>query len=696
MIGKRLRHCCYLVLALAPFFCGCSVGQGGGFVKHVESGATNYIVSPSASEYLDAGQARGIKYVKKDNGEPVRLSPYPSSQRADKIAREVLTPAQAAFKAADTPEKLAAFIEQNAPDELAFVAVQRLAQPALSAKRWDEAKSVFDRYRDWFPAKAADFNTITSLLEAPSTEPVIKNLGPHINTGENEYTPVITADGKKLLFGRDCGVCNGGEDVFVSRLDQSGYWRQAVPFGPPLTSKGNEVPLALSADGNTLAVYGNYGQSLGRGDIFHLNKTLDGWTGLNHYPSPLNSEYFDSNAMYTADGKAILFVSERPGGVGELHEKGKLFHGNYDGNTDIYVFLPKPGGGGQVINLGQVINTPYAEYSPFLHPDGKTLYFSSDGHAGIGGLDVFKSTRLNNDSWTEWSEPVNLGKEINTPDNDWGYQVPAAGDKAYFAVSNRVDGFGGSDIYSIGLPPAAMPSSVITIYGTVTDPEGAFLSADIRWNDIDAGKEVGEATSDPQTGEFVINLPVGGRYGYYAEKPGYIGASEHIDLSEDLGYREYALDIVLYPIPKPVVPEAAAEEPPPAASPVEPKPEPEVVAVIRMNNIFFDFDKATLRSESRLELDRWVRMLNENPAISLEIAGHADSTGPEPYNQKLSERRAQAVCDYLVEQGIDRGRLVAKGFGELQPVAANDSEEGRQRNRRVEVKILNNGNGQMK
>ena len=313
---------------------------------------------------------------------------------------------------------------------------------------------------------------------------------------------------------------------------------------------------------------------------------------------------------------------------------------------------------------------------------------------------MFKSTRLSNDSWTEWSEPVNLGKEINTPDNDWGYQFPAAGEKAYFAVSNRSNGFGGSDIYSIELPPAAKPSTVITIYGTVTDPDGKFLAADIRWNDIDAGKEVGEATSDPQTGEFVINLPGGGIYGYYAEKPGYMGESEHVDLTEDLGYREYAVDIVLYPIPQPTTPEVAAEEPAPQpeVAPVEPKPEPapEVVAVIRMNNIFFDFDKATLRNESRMELDRWVRMLKENPAISLEIAGHADSVGTEPYNQKLSERRAQAVCNYLVEQGIDRGRLVAKGFGELQPEASNDTEEGRQRNRRVEVKIINNGNGRMK
>jgi len=519
MIGKRIRHSYYLILALALFFCGCSAG---GFVKHVETGTTNYVVSSSSSEIPYGSQERQTVYLKKGEGEPVRISPYPTSRVAAKKTGETLTTIQAEFISADTPDKLAAFIDRYAPDELAFVAVQRLAQAPLMAKNWNDAKSVFAKYRYRFPGKDGDFNAIISLLDAPEQDLAVNNLGPNINTSEGEYEPVLTADGKKMLFARDCGVCNGGEEIYTSRLDPSGYWRKAVPFGPPLTTTGNEVPLALSADGNTLAVYGNYPQSLGRGDIFYINKTQDGWSGIEHYPAPLNSEYFDSNAMYTADGKAILFVSERPGGVGEMHEKGNFYHGGYNGNTDIYVYVPKAGGGSEVINLGNVINTPYAEYSPFLHPDGKTLYFSSDGHAGLGGLDVFKSTRLSDDSWTEWSEPVNLGKEINTPDNDWGYQFPASGDKAYFAVSNRRGGFGGSDIYSIRLPPEAKPSTVISIYGTITDPDGNFLSADIRWNDLDAGKEVGEATSDPQTGEFVINLPGGGRYGYYAEKPGYM------------------------------------------------------------------------------------------------------------------------------------------------------------------------------
>ncbi len=696
MIGRRFAGWFYCSLALSLALVACSANQGGKYFKqsdrdvksytHVERNDATFTVPASPPSHVVNTDAGEVLYVKKDDKPPVRVTPLSPNERP-KVAKEVLSPEDAAFKDADTAEKLAAFIDRYAPEELAFVAVQRLAAPAIDAHDWEQAKKIFSTYSDKFPQRQADFAAVIAMLEAPDSGAKVENLGPRINTTASEYSPVLTADGKNMLFARDCGYCEGGEQVYGTSLNPDGEWAKPYPFGSPLNTRGNEIPLAISADGNTLAVYGNYTGSLGRGDIFHLDKTPQGWTDLQHYPAPLNSPYFDSNAMYTADGKAILFVSTRPGGVGEFHEKGKYFHGSYNGNTDIYVYLPQPDGSGKVINLGNVINTPYAEYSPYLHPDGKTLYFSSDGHPGLGGLDVFKSTRLSNDSWTEWSKPVNLGKQINTPDNDWGYQFTAAGDKAYFAASDRPGGYGGSDIYSVTLPPPVKPLTVITVSGKVTDPEGHFLSATIRWNDLVADKEVGEATSDPQTGKYVINLPGGGKYGYYAEKPGYMGASQNLDLTDNLGYQEYSMDIVLYPVTQPP---PVAEKPAPAPSPAVPK----VLAVIRLNNIFFDFDRYSLRKESRLELNRWVKMLNENPAVSLEIDGYTDSIGTEAYNRKLSERRADSVQAYLIAHGIDKDRLTAKGFGESKPVASNATAEGRQRNRRVEVQIINNGQPQ--
>jgi len=674
MNGKRLLRwfnfpAIFVGLAALSF----TAGRGEAFVKYADPDVSNYRVPSASRDYLHNSKAGEINYFKIGENDPKRVTPLRADEIAVDSGEELLAPMDAAFKAASSMESLVAFIEKYAPDELAFVAVQRLAQPRIDAQDWEAARAIFERYSAKFPGKSSAFAKISGILAAPVGEVVVNNLGAGINSPEGEYAPVISSTGKTLIFARDCGVCEGGEEVYVSTRNSSGTWGVAGKFGSPLVSRSNEIPLALSADGNTLAVFGNYEGSLGRGDIFHVDKTKESWGDLQHYPAPLNSEYFESSAAYTPDGTAILFVSERPGGVGGFSEKGRFYHGDYEGNTDIYVFLPDPGGAGIVMNLGPVINTPYAEYSPFLHPDGKTLYFSSNGHPGLGGLDVFKTTRLRADSWTEWSEPVNLGKEINTSYNDWGYQFDAPGERAYFAVGNRPEGFGGSDIYAASLPGTMQPSGVVSVTGKVTDPAGNMLSADLRWNDLLAGKEVGRATSDPQTGDYIIHLPAGGKYAYYAEKPGYMGQSENFDLTDELGYREYVMDIVLYPFAERLV------------------PEPRVVAEIRMNNVFFDFDKATLRSESRLELDRWVKMLKENPAVILEIAGYTDNVGSESYNRRLSERRAKAVAAYLADQGIAVRRLKAMGFGESKPAATNQTAEGRQHNRRVEVKIINNG-----
>jgi outer membrane protein OmpA-like peptidoglycan-associated protein len=697
---------------------GLSASHGEAFVKYTDPDVSSYRVPSASPVYLNNNKVGEVLYVKRGEGEPTLVTPlgkdelavYSPEQnlsakdfelnnrkvgevvyfkrgenepvrvtplRKDEIAvtssDNNLSAEDVEFIASESPEVLEAFIAKYAPDELAFVAVQRLVEPLLDAKDWVSARAILEKFSAKFPAKSLTFSKIYGIIDAPGGEVVVNNLGSGINSLGGEYAPVISSNGKKLIFARDCGVCEGGEEVYVSTLNDSCTWGEASKFGSPLSSRSNEIPLALSSDGNTLAIFGNYTGSLGRGDIFHLDKTKEDWGTLQHYPAPLNSEYFDSYATFSSDGTAILFVSDRPGGVGEFHRKGSFFHGDFAGNTDIYAFVPDSVGGGVVMNLGSVINTPYAEYSPFLHPDGKTLYFSSNGHPGLGGLDVFKSTRLRADSWTEWSEPVNLGKEINTPYNDWGYQFDAHGDKAYFAVGNRPGGFGGSDIYTVSLPVKIQPGGVISVSGKVTDPAGNFLAADLRWNDLLAGKEVGRATSDPQNGEYIINLPTGGKYAYYAEKPGYMGQSENLDLTEELGYREFVMDIVLYPIAKP------AED------------LSKVIAEIRMNNVFFDFDKSSLRSESKLELDRWVKMLKENPSVSLEIDGHTDNIGTEAYNLGLSERRVKAVALYIEEQGIAVRRLTSRGFGEKKPVATNKTAKGRQENRRVEVRIIFDG-----
>lgn len=563
--------------------------------------------------------------------------------------------------AAITADQLEVFVAAYSPCELAFVAVQRLAAPFIREADWQGAAAVFSSHRDRFPEMDGRFQDILDLLTTPPEKVVKTRLGPGVNTRLDEFRPIISSNDSTLLFSRNRGPVAGGEDVYRSRREGE-YWYKAKNVGPPISTDSHEMPLAVSADNRTLLLYGNYEGGLGRGDIYYAEFNGKCWSVPTPLPEPVNSDYFDSDAMIAADGRTIFFVSERPGNIGRFHPKDELFHGGYGGNTDIYVYVDNGGGSLTAVNLGPVINTPYSEYSPFFHPDGKTLYFSSDGHPGLGGLDVFKSTRMG-DSWTEWSTPVNLGKEINTVFNDWGYQISTAGDRAYFAAKAMGVRSINSDIFSVKLPPRVQPNPVVLVYGKVSDPDGTPLDAEIKWNNLSENREAGRLRSNPADGTYNITLPGGSIYGYYAEMDGFIGSSENIDLSGIADYSEKNVDIILYPV----------------------KTLQEDKVRVRLNNIFFDFDRYELRPESFLELDRWVKLLADNPDMEVRIHGHADSTGPELYNKVLSENRAQAVVIYLTDKGISRQRIKARGFGENRPVATNETEEGRQENRRVEI-----------
>lgn len=583
-----------------------------------------------------------------------------SSSTADEI--ELINPATSA-----TQSDYVAFVERNAPSEEAFVAIQRIAYRFIQARQWESAAEMFRIHKYRFPDMSERFDKTIDLLLADEEGLEIKNLGSGVNSNEGDYKPVPTADGKLLYFtGDERSDGLGYEDIFVSEF-RNGKWGQATNMGTDLNTEENyEAALSISADGNKILVFGNYDESFGRGDNFWIRKTRTGWGNINHFPRPINSEYFDANGFETADGSAILFTSDRPGGIGEFHKKNKLYHGNAWGNHDIYVCLKTPDGFGEAINLGPTINTPYCEYTPFLHPDGKTLYFSSDGHYGLGDLDVFKSTRLNEDSWTEWSEPVNLGKEINTSGWDWGYTVATSGDIAYFAASDKEGGYGENDIYSITLPKEARPEAVATVRGTVTDGDGNFIEAGIAWEDLVAGDSVGLLESNPQDGSYFIVLPLGKKYGYYASAEGYYPVSKNIDLVDKTEAVDTTVDIVLVSIAQ----------------------MKETGEVVRINNIFFEFNKYELLQESHSELNRLADILKADPETRVEIAGHTDSIDTEEYNDELSRKRAQSVVTYLVSVGCREACLIAKGYGESKPIADNATEQGRAENRRVEFRFL--------
>ena len=355
--------------------------------------------------------------------------------------------------------------------------------------------------------------------------------------------------------------------------------------------------------------------------------------------------------MITSDGKAMLFAAT------------KQISSELRPSTNIFVsLLNEKGEWGEPIDLGATINTPYMDRSPVLHPDMKTLYFCSEGHGSLGRLDVFMSQRLSDTSWVEWSEPVNLGKEINTIDYDCWYQITTDGKDAYFS---RVSDGRGYDLYRTPMPASMRPTPVATIQGKVTDTKGNQVATVIRWEDLETHEQVGQSNTDPVDGSFFIVLPEGKNYGYYIDDDRYFPLSSNIDLREKDEPVTIENNIVVASIEQMVKQQIA----------------------MPMNNLFFNTGEAELLPASINELQRVIKILKKHPQ-RIEIGGHTDNVGSDAFNKNLSEQRAKAVRDYLVENGIPAKQLVIRGYGKSRPIADNNTEEGRQRNRRVEFKFI--------
>ncbi len=546
------------------------------------------------------------------------------------------------------------FIHAAAPMEPAYLTLLKLAEPALMKHDFTSAIDTLEKYKKFFPRNHR-IDTLIAILQRPD-KPLVRRPAPgYINTPDGfELMPVITADGKTMFF---CGEKRkdnlGQEDIYVSHF-AGGKWQKPSVVEDLSTMFGNEAPLSVSADGNTLLYFSN-------GNVYVSHKTKSGWSYSKEIKA-INSSFWDADAFITADGNAILFVSDRPNPSGDYHPFNHYYHGGFIGNTDIWVVVRKGDHWSKPINLGKVINTPYSERTPFLHSDMHTLYFASDGHASLGSMDLFVSHRLSDTSWTQWSEPVNLGKWFNSPQKEYGYSITTDGKMAYYALFDTAQ----SDIYTVNLPQKAKPKMVVTVYGHVYDVDSNRLSANMIWEDLETGKQLGQLQTDPRTGYYVIPLPAGKNYGFYVQCKGYYPSANNLDLRNYEGKGKIEHDFVLTPLSK-MISQGVA---------------------VRLNNIFFDFDSDHLRPESYPELRRLAQIIKQNPNLQFEISGHTDSVGTASYNKDLSQRRARAVRDYLVAQGCNPRQLVVKGYGYSRPIADNKTEKGRQANRRVEVRII--------
>jgi OOP family OmpA-OmpF porin len=479
-----------------------------------------------------------------------------------------------------------------------------------------------------------------------------ENLGTCVNSEYADINPQISPDGRTLFFDRKDAPGNAGgaedsDDIWYSTLQPDGGWGPARNLGAPLNNRGPNFVAAALPDGNTLLVGGTYRAdgSTGAG-VSLATRTRDGWgTPVEMRIPGLQNRSNFVNYYLSQDGQALLMSIKKDGGRGD---------------RDLWVSRRQGDGPwSEPVNLGPTINTDTTEASPFLASDGVTLYFSSAGHGGEGERDLFITRRLD-ESWTNWSRPQNLGANINTSGNDAGFVISASGDYAYF--TSNADSYGRTDIYRTRLPENLRPRPVVLVRGRVLDARTRQpLEASVVYEGL-GNAQRGIARSNAATGEYQIVLPAGARFGFRGEAPRYYPENVNVDLSGVTAYAERTQDLLLVPL--------------------------EVGSTVRLNNIFFDVNRATLRPESALELDRLADYLRANPTVEVEIGGHTDNTGTDEANRTLSQARARAVAEYLAGKGIAARRVQSRGYGESAPTASNDTDEGRQQNRRVEFKVI--------
>ncbi len=487
-----------------------------------------------------------------------------------------------------------------------------------------------------------------------------QNLGPNINTAEAEYLPTISADGEMLIY---TAVRNKQEDFYRSRK-VDGEWQPGEPI-TAINTPYNEGAQSVSADGKFLVFTAcNRRDGLGGCDLYFTELKNDKWTPVRNIGAPVNSAGWESQPSISADGKTLFFASDRRGGIG-----GKDIWASYRQQNGRWS-LPE--------NIGAPINTLDDEQSPFIHADGQTLYFMSNGHPGMGGFDLYLSRRQADG---KWGEPQNLGYPINTEGNEGALSVSLDGKTAYFATdilnvkkgastSDNPQGKGSTDIYSFELPEQCRPQPVSYVKAKVSDAvSGQKLVANVEFIELESGQSFASAITESD-GEFLVALPAGKDYALNVSKDKYVFYSDNFALAENRPFDlAFILDIALIPV-------AVDGE--------------EVVTVkpTVLKNVFFETGSAELKKESLIELNSLKKLLEDNPSLKIQINGHTDSIGSDESNLTLSNNRAKAVYDFLIQNGIDEKRLKYKGFGEAEPVASNDTPEGRQENRRTEFIII--------
>ncbi|MDD4603121.1 MAG: OmpA family protein [Bacteroidales bacterium] len=540
-----------------------------------------------------------------------------------------------------------------------------LATQQLNMGKYADARFNFSRYLEFeripeqnkqraeLCIKKCDFALHCIANPVPFT---LENLGDSINSPNDEYINDITSDDEKLYFTRKNPrdenttdpTLKFEEDFYYSQRIDS-LWTKAVNLGSPINSHGNEGALNISPDGQYLFFAAcNRPDGYGSCDLYWAKRIGSRWSVPENLGSTVNSPQWDSQPSFSSDGKTLYFSSNRPGGRG---------------SSDLWKTTLLPDNQwSEPINLGDSINTRAEEMAPFIHPDDQTLYFSSKGHLGMGGLDLFYSRKnfLGN-----WQKPVNIGYPINTHADEISIIVNADGKIAYIS-SDIPGGKGKQDIYKFNLYKEAQPVPANYFKGIVFDSETKErLGARFELIDLQTSRTIVESNSDKNTGEFLLIIPARKNYALNVSKDGYLFFSENFTMLDGHSQGDpFINNIYLKPM--------------------------KVGEAVILKNIFFDTDQFTLKETSLIELHKLLELLKNNPKLKIEISGHTDIIGTMGHNLELSKNRAKTVYDYLILNGIVKDRLSFEGYGSNNPVDSNETEAGRANNRRTEFKIISN------
>ncbi|AMM52326.1 hypothetical protein TH61_15590 [Rufibacter sp. DG15C] len=639
-------------LKLLILLVGVLIGNGSGaWAQKAQGGSTN---SKAQKSYQEGMKLIGDREFEK------AIAAFDEAIERDSLFGEAYLRAAGLTRIMQKPDAAYAYYKRGLPKlpPSPGLAPEYLTFADLSFDRglYSQSAEYYQKFLDLYKGKPSkqslhagqqlknvDF-ALKAIANPVAYSPV--SLSQVVNAMGMQYSPVLTADQQSLLFTARTGKGGLNDENLYLSLKQDGEWQAPVSVSDKINTELNEGAATFSADGRVLVFTScNRKDSFGSCDLYISYKEGSNWSKPVNMGSKVNTAAWDSQPSLSADGRTIYFASNRQGGLGS--EDIWITHQQEDGSWVVPV------------NAGKAINSPGREAAPFLHASSATLYFATDGRQGMGKLDLFKATK----SEKGWNEPENMGYPLNTHRDETSIFITADNHLGYYSgqpskTGNVLIGLSQFEVPEVWKGKVKSSYAQGKVYDAVTKKP---MAAQVQVYYLDSASVLTQQVpSDKTSGAYTIVLNQGEEYALYVTAPGYVLESRHI--SEKSTTQPLALDFYLQPISK--------------------------GSKAVLSNLFFDTGKATLRAESRTELDKLYQFMKSNPSVKVEIAGHTDNVGQPTNNLKLSQARAQAVVKYLVSKGIPIEVFMAKGYGETQPKANNNTEENRQLNRRIELRIL--------